>query len=297
LGGNAQLFAQIMLGYDSNPAQTQTPAGAAFASYAAGIENERYIDGSAWGLSLNAWYRDYEGMGDSYRTNLLGSWSTETEDGLGRVTLSIEGNLYRDALVPADERNEAALALGWSRSLSARDDFTIETAVRWLAYRNESLPWQGRPGAATANRSPRGAEREGSLAAVRRTDRIASLDLHSAHYWTPTISTSVDLYLARRDSPVRLEAYRQLGAGLSLRLTPATDWQLDLALDGYGRQYDRAPRQLERNDKRLGAALVLRRKMDAGELSCGLETSHNRSNISTKSFRQWVSQCGSFWTF
>ncbi|AFL75787.1 hypothetical protein [Thiocystis violascens] len=141
-----RLDGEIDVGYDSNPAQSDTGPALAFMRYAFDLARQTRLIGAALTVGASGWYRDNEADNDSSRLTLGADWSRTIAEGAGQLTLALAGSAYRDALVPADSRNEAALTLRYDHTLTARDTLGLTVESRRLAYRDASLPWSGRPG-------------------------------------------------------------------------------------------------------------------------------------------------------
>ncbi|EXJ14905.1 hypothetical protein [Imhoffiella purpurea] len=301
-----ELSGETGLGYDTNPAQSHRSRDLAFARLALGAAQTLGLKTSDLSFALEGWYRDYEADNDSYRLSLGSSWSRSTERDLGLIRVSVSGVLYRDALVPADERDEAALALRYDRILGARDTLGLSAEVRWLAYRNPSEPWSGRPGSGSgrwdSNGRGRGTGRQGSGRPTarleqRRDDRLSTLALDAAHDWSPTVSTRITLAHARNESPVALESYDRDGIGLLARIALGQKWLVEAGLGWSRCDYDHAQRRLSREDEQRSAALAIRRQLGARELYCSLDWVDSDSTLDDRSFRQGVTQCGLAWSF
>jgi len=208
--------------------------------------------------------------------------------------------LYRDQLVSADERNEAGAGLRYQRVVSARSELAWSAQLRWLGYHNPSLPWAGRPGGSSIG-APVG-RRQGSgagpgLRLERRDDLLAGLAMGSTFFLSPDFDATISAHYDRLSSPVEVEAYRQAGAGLSARLAPAPDWRIELALDWRRREYDHAPRHLERNDQRVSLGASLRHFVADTEIYLAAAYTDNDCTLEQWSFRQMVAECGIAWSF
>lgn len=289
------LSGAVSLGYDSNPAESRDGPELAFARYSLDLSHRIPLQTSMLGLSVGGWYRDYEADNDSYRLTLRSDWSHDLWEGLGLLRLGLEGAAYRDALVPADERDEVAISVRLARILNARATVGLTAEARRLAYRNTSLPWAGRPGSGPAGQGSGRSEGAGRGLATRRDDDLYSASLEMSYDWSPDVSTRLSLTGARCDSPVPVQAYWRQGAGLALEVMPGADWRIGLGLTFSRTAYDRAPRHLERTDDQLGASLEVRRDLGAVEGFCALAWTNSDSTVESRSFRQWVSTCGLAW--
>jgi hypothetical protein len=289
--------ASASIGLDSNPAQRREASALAFARYSLDAGRR-----TRWRLLdiegvFAGWYRDYEGANDSYRLAAQGRYLQETQQGRGLLSLALDAALYRDQLVAADERNEAALRLRYDFLSGARDELGIALEYRALAYRNSSLPWAGRPGGVNKRLSSARAQQEQKHRAVRRDERSTRLLFDVVHHWTQTLSGALNISFARLDSNAPAEAYRRYGAALQTDFELTPDWLLAFTVAAYYSDYDQAPRQWRRQDRLRFADLALRRTMGAAELICAVSYQHNASSIDVKSFRQTVSECGLLWFF
>ena len=299
-----QLDASIALGFDSNPAQTRTGPDLAFTRYA--VEASRSWSanaGQAFSLGGGGWYRDYEAANDAYRLNLLGEWSRESASGLGLWRLNLAGSAYRDALVPADERDEAGVGARYDHLISARYTLGLSVDVRQLDYLHPALPWAGRPGGASNSGSKHGeaGRNRSSQMARHRDDTRLELGLDVTRHWSPGLSTRFALAYAENDSSVHLESYRRPGLSGSLRLEPSEDWQVEAAVSGSLTRYTKTPSHREREDRQFGLSLALRRRFaappgDGAEWQCRLTWLDSDSTLADYSFQQWVTECGLSWS-
>jgi hypothetical protein len=304
--------AELAFGYDSNPAQSADGPGLAFVRLAFDAARAWPRGEAELSVGADGWYTDQEGPNDNLRLALHTDWTRSTAGGLGRLTLGATGALYRDDLVPADARNEAAVSLRYARTLGPRDSASATAEVRWLDYIYPSLPWAGRPGSGPANPTVSanaadaamhtGPEAQGTHSgnpqgglAVRRTDRLSGLALDATHDWTPRAAVTLSGAFARCDSPTPVNAYARAGLGLLLRTDLAATWPLEVGVGWSRTRYDRAPRQLERVDTELTAGLSLRHSLGPAEAHCGLNWVHSDSTAPGRSFRQQVVRCGLAW--
>ena len=309
-GDGFDLNGVMALGFDSNPAQSRSGPELAFARYAFDARRAWSDAGGRLALEGSGWYRDYEAANDAYRLALGGAWSRETAAGLGSWRIGLAGVAYRDALVPDDERNEAALEIRYDRLLSARHSLSLNVEVRRLDYLNASLPWAGRPGsgalsgAGPAEPEPavrgQGAGGGRGALAVRRNDRLLAVGLDFARHWSPDVSTRFSLSYADNDSPVRLEGYARPGLGARLQVKLDHAWRLDAELAWSLTRYDAAPRRLTREDRQVSLGLAARRALGGterrGEFHCALDWLDSDSTLEPYAFRQWVTQCGLSWS-
>ena len=289
-------------GFDSNPAQSREGPELAFIRHALELSRQWSLAGSELALGVDGWYRDYEADNDSYRTNGTLDWGMATAQGAGRVAFSISGALYRDALVPADERDEAALGWRYRHLLSARDTLGLSAEVRRLAYRNPSFPWEGRPGSVGRQGASKDSRDRRGAVATRRDDDLLGLVLDVTRHWSPSVSTQLSLAHARCDSSVGTQSYDRHGLAVLLRLEPVERWRLELGVGWSLSRYDQASRQREREDRQRSLGLAVRRGLDgrgpgARELYCSLDWLDSDSTIDERAFRQQVTQCGLAWSF
>lgn len=307
-----ELEGSIALGFDSNPAQTTTGPDLAFARYA--VVARRFwsaSDEQVFSLGGRGWYRDYEAANDAYRLDLLGEWSRESASGLGLWQIDLSASAYRDALVTADERDEAAIGLRYAHLLSARYTLGLSAEVRRLDYLHTTLPWAGRPGSASNSRSGSGSSRAPSLgdtgrnhssqSAQQRDDTRLELSLDVTHHWSPVLSTRVALTHTENDSSIDLERYRRPGLSGSVRLELSEVWQLEAGVSGSLTRYTGTPSHREREDRRFGLSLAARHRLakpagDGAECRCRIEWLDNDSTLADYSFQQWVTECGLSWS-
>lgn len=324
--------ASISPGYDSNPAQSQYDEQAlAFVHYGLSAARRVRRDDVGLELAVSGWYRDYESANDSHRLTLGGDWSKRLDGGRSRLSIGVEGSTYRDQLVPEDERDETGLSLSYRRLFSARVEWGLSAQLRHSWYRNPSLPWSGRPdsGGGTPGRSvgapdsnltrsdepgqssgqrPGSGEGSGSggefgslpplPVATERDDDFVAVGFDATYYWSPALSATLDLMLARNDSSQRLETHDRYAAALSLAYQPASEWRLGVSLAWDGYRYRELPQGFpRRNDDRLSVAASVTRFVGDGELFCRVRFVDNDSNVLGQSYDQTVSRCGLAWHF
>jgi len=301
-----ELSGEASVGYDTNPAQSHASEDLAFAHIALGAVKTLNLEQSDLRFALDGWYRDYEADNDSYRLSLGSAWSRPIARDRGLLTLSVSGAIYRDALVPADARNEGALTLRYDHILNARDTVGLSAEVCRLDYRNPSLPWSGRPGSGSGRQNSggcckpsarQGPRRRSAALEQRRNDQRSTIALDAIHAWSPTLSTRITLAHARNASTVALESYDRNGIGLLAQFMLNNAWRLESGLGWSRSDYSHAQRRLERRDEELNAALVIRHRRGARELFCSLDWIDSDSTIDVHSFRQQVAQCGMAWSF
>lgn len=309
---------EVAFGYDSNPAQSREGPELAFARY--GVEAARSWTraGAELGLAASGWYRDNEANNDSYRLTLTGDWTRATDSGAGLLKVAVAGAAYRDRLVPADERDEAAVGIRYSRVLSARHTLGLNGELRRLAYRNASLPWAGRPGASVGAGSGSGSGSGGGsdtgrntstdnrhrndTLAVRRDDDLFGVGLDLTRHWLPSLASVLSVAHARCASSVTAQTYDRDDLGLALRVTPADRWRLELGLGWSFTRYAEISRQDRREDERRSLTFAARRALPGsgpgeGEAFCGVEWLDSDSTRAERSFQQQVTQCGLSWSF
>lgn len=303
-----ELDGSIALGFDSNPAQTRTGPELAFARYAVeALRSWSTSDGHhVFSLSGGGWYRDYEAANDAYRLNLISEWSRETASGLGLWRFELAGSAYRDALVPADERDEAGVGVRYDHLLSARHTLGLRVDVRRLDYLHATLPWAGRPGSASNSGSGRTMTmgdigRNDGQSAQHRDDTNIELGLDVTRHWSRILSTRLSLTHAENDSSIHLERYRRPGLSGSMRLEPSKDWWLEAGASWSLTRYAETPRHREREDRQFGLSLAVRHRLakytdNDAEWQCRLEWLDSDSTLADYSFQQWVTQCGLSWS-
>lgn len=292
LSAVADLSGRLSLGYDTNPAQRRHAEALVFGGYQWSALRHFDLESTDLEIRFDGEYRDYQGANDNFLLGLRGDWSRALGDGGDRVVLSFEADLYRDHLVPADEREEAAAGLRYDGLLSARSEFALGAEWRWLGYRNASLPWAGRPGGSNGGAGLRPGQRP-----VRRDDRLGTLSAEYRYFAGPASEAVFSAHYARLQSPVGQEAYRELGAGVGAAWQPSPGWGLELAADCYRRNYGQGRSRRQRDDDRFVLGASLKRILGDNELQLGFSQVRNESNVRSKTFDQWVAEFGIARTF
>jgi hypothetical protein len=300
--GSAQALEQmagVRVGQDSNPAQTRDGTPLAFADLAARLTHRQQLGGADLALGLAAAYRDYAGDNDNHRLTLEGGWSGLAEASGLAWNLALDGGVYRDRLVPADERDEVGIALDGEGLLGGGARLAAAVTLRRLDFRNDAVPWEGRP-----MTSPRDAPRSGPRSGQgpqhpperpARTDRLFALTATPKLFLTPTLDLGVALSLADNDSSHPIEGYREGGAALRLEYAPAPAWELVGRAGGQWRDYAHAPHGGQREDHRRHLGFGVRWHRGDLELRFDLDRLDNDSTLAAESFRQTVGSLGLWW--
>jgi hypothetical protein len=289
--------ASLDLGYDDNPAQRPHGEPLGFARYGVAVGRELAGNDDLWSLEMLGHFQDYEGASDNHRLELALGWRRSLDQGKSALLLSLDGVLYRDRLVAADERDEAGMTVGFQRLVSAEVELKGSAEIRWLGYRNPSLPWGGRPGGAAANGfgSPKGpGMRPGP---TPHDDHWRGVSGEVGYYPQPDMVLTLRAHYGRLNSSSAPEEYDQYGAGLFMVYRPAPDWTLELSLEGYDRRYDQNNFHLQRQDTYLSTGLRVQRDWEEMTFHLALTRTDNDSSIRQKSFQQTVTESGVAWYF
>jgi hypothetical protein len=294
------------VGYDSNPAQVRAAQGAAFANLDLGLAGPPMATTRGeLGWRIDAWYRAYEGMGNTGRIALSGSWDRILEPAATTLAVSTEAVIYRDEIVPTDSRNEVALRAQLDGILTPRLDLMGFGEVRWLDYLDPAFPWEGRPGPGR-----RGALRMGAGAGERsllppewrgglkhREDWQATLGLEGRWHVSAKSSAALAAVCVSDRSTIEPDGYNGCALDLSWRVSPAPKWQVQIVAGGSQTLYERTRSGFRRQDTGYAIGAALERDLGAAAVRCELQILDNQSNVAIKSFRQTVTQCGLVWQF
>ncbi len=293
----ARIETRLDSGYDDNPAQRPSGDPEGFLRYGVAIARELTRNDDLWSLEMQGRYQDYEGGGDNHRLALALGWQRSLNAGKAALSLILDGALYRDRLIAADERDELGMTLDYRQLASASVELKGSAEIRWLDYRNLSLPWGGRPGGMIANgfgATPGQGMRPSS---TRHQDLWRSISGEMGYYPHPDIVLALRAHYGRLDSSSAPEEYGQYGAGLFMAYQFAADWTLELALDGYERSYEQTGFRIQREDSAYTLSLRLQRDWEKMSFHLGLTRSENDSSIRQKSFQQTVTESGIAWNF
>ncbi len=294
---STRIETSLDLGYDDNPAQRPHGDPQGFARYGVAIDRELARNDDLWSLGMLGQYQDYEGNSDNHRLALSLGWRRSLDQGKATLSLTLDGALYRDSLVAADERDEAGVTLGFQQLVSADMELKGSAEIRWLGYRNPSLPWGGRPGGAAANGF--GSTKGPGMRPVPTSheDHWRGVSGEVGYYPYPDMVLALRAHYGRLDSSSAPEEYDQYGAGLFMVYRPAPEWTLELSLEGYDRRYDQNNFRLQRQDTYLSTGLRVQRDWEEMTFHLALTRTDNDSSIRQKSFQQTVTESGVAWYF
>ena len=139
------LTAELTAGYDSNPALIDPAEGSGFSAYAFRAGQPLALtEGLDLDLSVEGRYQDYWSVEDNYRVQADGALSVVLANGRFLPALVGEVAAYRDALIEADERNEAMVGFRADWVMSKRATLGFEQSCRWLSYMNWAMPFSGK---------------------------------------------------------------------------------------------------------------------------------------------------------
>jgi len=245
------LTADLTAGYDSNPALTDPSEDSGFSVYGLRAGQPFVLtDDLGLDLSVEGRYQDYWSVGDNYRVQADGSITYILADGRFLPSLMGEAAAYRDALIEADERNEAMVGIGADWIISSRLTLGFEETCRWLSYLNWAMPFSGkRQGRkevkggkgggrfSTAFRPERGwepspwgldsAEKGNSPLYTLyppRNNRLLSTALNLDIFILSSLTGRVYAAYGDLDASLDMESYREIQGGAALSWSPAPEW-------------------------------------------------------------------------
>ncbi len=234
------LTAELASGYDSNPALIDPPEGSGFSLYAFKAGQPLSLtEALGLDLSVEGRYQDYWSVGDNYRLQADGSFTVALADGRFLPAFVGEVAAYRDALIEADERDEAMVGIRTDWILSKRATLGLEQTCRWLSYKNWALPFSGK-GQSGMNgergRSPFHPETEPPKrrrSPIRtlyppRDNRLLSTTLDLDAFLLPSLTGRVFVEYGDLDASLDMESYREIMGGMTLSWLPAPEWLLEI---------------------------------------------------------------------
>ncbi len=322
-----EITLDVGTGYDNNPSLSDNREESSFQEYYLSlfhllpVRRNGEIDFSAY-----ASYQDYSSVEDNFR---IGT-SAEVVYGLfrGQILLSILGelSLYRDDLVPEDERNEAGTGVGiqWI----PLDIFSMEIGHRWkwLDFQNSALPLSGRgmggansinSGAFSAmNASVQGyryvegvslysthngrSNRQRKLARTKqppRDDRLETTSLTLAYSPPFRMDVEIDLFYSRLFSTVPLESFKQYGTLFTLTFHPASNWQASGSFLWTQTDYEKSPHHIDRTDYLKKTGIKTSYFFQAVELYLQAFWTDNDSPLDGESYSGSITSMGIAYTF
>jgi len=323
------LLAELTAGYDSNPALSDPSDGSGFSVYGLGAMHSFVLSKDlALHLSAEGRYQDYWSVGDNYRVQAGTELSYVLADGRFLPSLIGEVAAYRDALVEADERNEAmaGIAAGWI--LTKRLTLGFEQTFRWLSYLNWAKPFSGKgQGRNVNNGGESGKGEKGSSAAARsqwagaatmsgqgkgkgnrelnqlyppRDNRLMVTGIDLDIFILPSLTGRVYGAYGDLNSSLDMESFREIQAGGALSWIPAEQWLVGIEATWYRTQYYSVPENITRVrliNYSWSAGLQVSRFWGDVEFFGQAGWKSGDAPLDYQSYTQTVIQCGLSYSF
>ena len=320
------LLSELSAGYDSNPALIDPSDGSGFSIYALGAEHWVGLsEDFALDLSVAGRYQDYWSVEDNYRLQAGAALSYIVAEGRFLPSLVGEVAAYRDALIEADERNEAMVGINADWIISNRLTLGFEQSFRWLGYLNWAKPFSGKG----QGRNP---DNEGKGGKNAPAASPSSWQLPTAPGKQPSgkgnrllntlypprnnvlMVTGVDLdvfmmspltgrlYAAYGDlsSSLDMESFREVQAGAALSWIPADQWRTVFEATWYRTQYYSVPENItrvRRTNYSWSAGVQISRFWGDFELFGQVGWKSGDAPLDYESYTQTVIQCGLSYSF
>lgn len=310
--GAVDLTAELASGYDSNPALTDPSEGSGFSLYAFRAGQPLSLtEALGLDLSVEGRYQDYWSVGDNYRLQADGSFTVALADGRFLPAFVGEVAAYRDALIEADERDEAMVGIRADWILSKRATLGLEQTCRWLSYRNWAMPFSGK-GQGGMNgergRSPFHPEteppkrRRSPLQTLYppRDNLLLSTTLDLDAFLLPSLTGRVFVEYGDLDASLDMESYREIMGGIALSWFPAPEWLVEMDAAWQRTDYHDVPETLthvrETNNVR-SAGIQISRFWRGFEFFGQAGWKSGDAPLGYASYNQVVIQCGLSFSF
>ena len=328
------LLAELTAGYDSNPALTDPSDGSGFSVYGLGAQHSFVLsEDLALHLSAEGRYQDYWSVGDNYRLQAGTALSYVMADGRFLPSLIGEVAAYRDALIEADERNEAMAGVAADWILSNRLTLGFEQTFRWLSYLNWAKPFSGKGQGRNGDNGGGGGKGGGggggggknSSAATRsewvwagppsdqgkgngelnksyppRDNRLMVTGVDLDIFILPTLTGRVYGAYGNLNSSLDMESFREIQAGAALSWAPAELWLVGFEATWYRTQYYSVPENItsvRRINYSWSAGLQVSRFWGDMEFFGQAGWKSGDAPLDYESYTQTVIQCGLSYSF
>ena len=321
------LTAELTGGYDSNPALTDPSDGSGFSVYGVRVGQPFVLtDGLGLDLSMEGRYQDYWSVGDNYRVQADGAVTYKLASGRFLPALLGEVAAYRDALIEADERNEAMVGIRADWIISSRLTLGFEQSFRWLSYSNWALPFSGKGQGRKETKDGKGgrSHSEGFLPEAGwkaspwgldaaengksplstlyppRDNRLLSTGLNLDIFILSSLNGRVFAAYGDLVSSLDMESYREIQAGAALSWAPASEWLVEAEAAWFRTDYHRVPENMIRvrqtNDV-WSAGIQVSRFWGTFEVFGQAGWKSGDAPLDYESYTQTVIQCGLSYSF
>lgn len=321
------LTGELTAGYDSNPALIDPPEASGFSVYALRAGQPLILtDDLGFELSVEGRYQDYWSVGDNYRLQVDGAMTYTLADGHFFPALIGEVAAYRDALIEADERNEAMLGIRAEWIISKRATLGFEQSYRWLNYLNWAMPFSGK---GQGGQDVQGGKKGGTSTPDYQSDkgwgpllwspessgkgksplyalypprdnRLLSTGLNLDIFMTSSLTGQVYTSYGDLNGSLDMESYREIQAGASVSWAPAPEWLVVMEAAWFRTDYHKVPSTIahvrETNDV-WSAGFQVSRFWGDIELFGQAGWKSGDAPLNYESYTQTVIQCGLSYSF
>jgi hypothetical protein len=324
------LTAELTAGYDSNPSLIDPSEGSGFSVYALRAGQPFTLtDDLGLDLSVDGRYQDYWSVGDNYRIQADGSVTYILAHGRFLPALMGEVAAYRDALIEADERNEAMVGVRADWIISKRATLGFEQTCRWLSYRNWALPFSGK---GQGRRDGKGGKREKGgghfaegLQAEKgrglsqrgpdpsaggkspldtlyppRDNRLLSTTLNLEIFLLSSLTGRVYAAYGDLNASLDMESCRELQGGVALSWLPAAEWLVEVEAAWFRTDYHKVPLNMtcvRETNNVWSAGIQISRFWRGFEFFGQAGWKSGDAPLDYESYTQTVIQCGLSYSF
>ncbi|MFO7599933.1 MAG: hypothetical protein R6X27_09010 [Candidatus Desulfacyla sp.] len=321
------LTAELTAGYDSNPALIDPSEASGFSVYGLragqplGLTDDLSLD-----LSVEGRYQDYWSVGDNYRVQADGAITYSLAEGKFLPALMGEVAAYRDALIEADDRNEAMVGVRADWIMSSRLTLGFEQSCRWLSYLNWAMPFSGKgqgrqdaKGGKSGKRSspafrpekgwepspwrPDSGEKGNSPLHTLyppRDNRLLATALNLDIFILSSLTGRVYGAYGDLDASLDMESYREIQAGAALSWAPAPEWLVGVEAAWFRTNYHRVPESITRvreSNDLWSAGIQVSRFWGDFEIFGQAGWKSGDAPLDYESYTQTVVQCGFSYSF
>lgn len=250
----AELFFNTSLGHNSNPAAEPNARGALFSNYTLSVEHGLSM-ADKFKLDLTSWvsHESLEGLPDNHQFNANISLSPVNSGKRVTPYLFCSAYLYRDSLIPSDERNRFTLGGGANIILSGRYTLIVEHSWQSIRYLKDApllfLPPMDRKIRNNSSLQPMPQPPPQEQVHDARKDLSLMFNTHLNIFFTPSLTASTGLGYEYLSSSLNPESYWQLTPFAECFLNFNDQWQLTMAGQLEARRYIKIHQAFEGNLK------------------------------------------------
>ena len=297
-------YAEFSLGYEDNAARTNQKEESFFAAYGAGLSHPFFEDEPVFDLSVyaDARYQQFFSVDDNFGIKAGGNLMFPFFGGRLIPGIIFEGQLYRDDLVPSDEKDEYMIGgqIDWFASNLL--NVSLYQTWTWISYKESLIISESnlpeRPN--RRNDQPMNMPFMNQLTqnrSVSQDDRLSSTGISGTLFFSSSFSLDLSFDYGSLDSSIKTESYKSLSSGISAQWRPIDPLVLEGFSNWYQYDYEDVPKINGRTDKNRVYGASIRYRFQDVDLFMKTSWYDNDSDLETENYERKTVQGGVVYSF